>query len=77
MEKMKEIGIIRHLDDLGRVVIPKEIRTRYGLEEGTPIEIFTKGNEIILKKANTTICQKCGQLIDAEDKFCRNCGKEQ
>lgn len=74
---MKETGIIRHLDDLGRVVIPRELRTRYKLEEGTPIEIFTKGKQIILEKANTTICQKCGQLIDSEDKFCRNCGKEQ
>lgn len=74
---MKETGIIRHLDDLGRVVIPRELRTRYKLEEGTPIEIFTKGKQIILEKANTTICQKCGKLIDSEDKFCRNCGKEQ
>lgn len=74
---MKETGIIRHLDDLGRVVIPKEIRTRYGLEERTPIEIFTKGNEIILKKFNSRVCAECGQAIDIEDKFCRNCGKEQ
>ena len=40
---MKETGIIRKLDELGRVVIPRELRTRYMLEEGTLIEIFTKG----------------------------------
>lgn len=74
---MKETGIIRHLDDLGRVVIPRELRTRYKLEEGTPIEIFTKGNEIILRKFNQNVCSECGQTIDTEDKFCRNCGKEQ
>ena len=74
---MKETGIIRKLDELGRVVIPRELRTRYMLEEGTPIEIFTKGNEIILKKFNPTVCTECGKAIDAEDKFCRNCGKEQ
>lgn len=74
---MKETGIIRKLDELGRIVIPKEIREKYSLEPGIPIEIFTKGKQIILEKANTTICQKCGQLIDSEDKFCRNCGKEQ
>ncbi len=74
---MKETGIIRKLDELGRVVIPKELRERYRLEEGTPIEIFTQGNEIILKKFNQNVCKECGQVIDAEDKFCRNCGKEQ
>lgn len=74
---MKETGIIRRLDDLGRVVIPKELRDRYQIEEGTPIEIFTKGNEIILKKASFKTCKECGQTIDDNDKFCRNCGKEQ
>ena len=74
---MKATGIVRPVDPLGRVVIPRELRTRYGLEEGTPIEIFTKGNEIILKKFNPRVCAECGKAIDAEDKFYRNCGKEQ
>lgn len=73
---MKETGIIRKLDELGRIVIPRELRKRYKLEEGTPIEIFTKGNEIILRKFNQSVCSECGQTIDADDKFCRNCGKE-
>ncbi len=48
---MKATGIVRRIDDLGRVVIPKEIRRVNRLHEGTPMEIFTdKEGEIILKK---------------------------
>ena len=48
---MKATGIVRRIDDLGRVVIPKEIRRTLRLREGTPLEIFTDGEgEIILKK---------------------------
>jgi len=48
---MKATGIVRRIDDLGRVVIPKEIRRTLRLGEGTPLEIFIeKDGEIILKK---------------------------
>ena len=48
---MKATGIVRRIDDLGRVVIPKEIRRTLRLHEGTPLEIFTdREGEIILKK---------------------------
>lgn len=48
---MKATGIVRRIDDLGRVVIPKEIRRTLRIKEGTPLEIFTdKEGEIILKK---------------------------
>ena len=48
---MKAPGIVRRIDDLGRVVIPKEIRRTLRLREGTPLEIFTdREGEIILKK---------------------------
>ena len=48
---MKATGIVRRIDDLGRVVIPKEIRRTLSLREGTPLEIFTaREGEIILKK---------------------------
>ena len=47
---MKATGIVRRIDDLGRVVIPKEIRRTLRIKEGTPLEIFTdKEGEIILK----------------------------
>lgn len=48
---MKATGIVRRIDDLGRVVIPKEIRRTQRLREGTPLEIYTDHEgEIILKK---------------------------
>ncbi|MDD6327727.1 MAG: stage V sporulation protein T [Lachnospiraceae bacterium] len=48
---LKATGIVRRIDDLGRVVVPKEIRRVLHLREGDPIEIFTdKDGEIILKK---------------------------
>ena len=48
---MKATGIVSRIDDLGRVVIPKEIRRTLRLREGTPLEIFTdREGEIILKK---------------------------
>ena len=48
---MKATGIVRRIDDLGRVVIPKEIRKTLRIKEGTPLEIFTdREGEIILKK---------------------------
>lgn len=42
-------GIIRRVDDLGRIVIPKEIRLARGWEEGAPIEIVPDGEDIILR----------------------------
>ena len=48
---MKATGVVRRIDDLGRVVIPKEIRKTLRIKEGEPLEIFTdKEGEIILKK---------------------------
>ncbi|MCI9641247.1 MAG: AbrB/MazE/SpoVT family DNA-binding domain-containing protein [Eubacterium sp.] len=42
-------GIIRRIDDLGRVVIPKEIRRRLNLSEGDPMEISVEGNKVCLE----------------------------
>ena len=50
-KEMKATGIVRRIDDLGRVVIPKEIRRTLRIREGDPLEIFTdREGEIILKK---------------------------
>ncbi len=48
---MKATGIVRRIDELGRVVIPKELRRSFKINEGDPIEIFVEeGGEVILKK---------------------------
>ena len=48
---MKATGIVRRIDDLGRVVVPKEIRKQLHIRDGDPLDIFTdREGEIILKK---------------------------
>jgi len=47
---MKQTGIIRRIDDLGRVVIPKEIRRSLRLREGDPLEVFVENGAVIYKK---------------------------
>ena len=47
---MKSTGIIRRVDVLGRVVIPKELRKMLKINEGDPIEIYVERDEVILKK---------------------------
>lgn len=48
---MKETGVVRRIDELGRIVIPKEIRKNLRIREGDPVEIFvTQGDNIVLKK---------------------------
>lgn len=49
---MKATGIVRRIDDLGRIVIPKEIRRGSGIREGDPFEIFVDNGTIILKRYN-------------------------
>lgn len=56
---MKSTGIIRRVDELGRIVIPKEIRDQFGIIEKDPIEIFVEGGSIILKQYNPS-CIFCG-----------------
>ena len=48
---MKATGIVRRIDDLGRIVVPKEIRRTLRIREGDPLEIFTsREGEIMLRK---------------------------
>ena len=47
---MKATGIVRRIDELGRVVVPKEIRKTLRISEGDPLEIYTDKDELILKK---------------------------
>lgn len=49
---MKSTGVVRRIDELGRIVIPKEIRRNLNLRDGENVEIFTENDAIILKKYN-------------------------
>lgn len=51
--------MMRKVDDLGRVVIPKEIRERHGIKEGTPVQFKEEGNIIMISRSTPT-CMVCG-----------------
>ena len=56
---MKSTGIVRRIDELGRVVLPVELRRSMGIEVRDSIEIFVEGDSIILKKFSQS-CIFCG-----------------
>ena len=56
---MKTKGLTRHVDELGRIVVPKEMRRKLDITEGTLVEIYMEGDTIVLKKDQTT-CIFCG-----------------
>lgn len=60
---MKSTGIVRKLDELGRIVLPIELRRTLGIEEKDPLEIFVEDNKIILKKYQPA-CIFCGNAQD-------------
>ena len=66
---MKATGIVRRIDDLGRVVIPKEIRRTQRIREGDPLEIFISADgEVIFKKYSpvgelSTIASQCAEVL--------------
>ena len=73
---MKNTGIVRKLDELGRIVIPKEIRDNFEMKEGTELDISVKGNKIILEKHKDTFCPRCLKRCEYTDNFCSRCGLE-
>ena len=76
---MKSTGIVRRVDELGRVVIPIELRNKFNISEKDPIEIYVDGSSIILKKYEQT-CIFCGvskNLIDYKGKLvCCKCAQQ-
>ena len=64
---MKATGIVRRIDDLGRVVIPKEIRHNMKISEGEPLEIFVEDDSIIFKKYSTdgkALAESCADWVN-------------
>ncbi len=73
---MKSTGILRKVDELGRIVIPIELRNKLDIHEKDALEIYVEGNDIILKKfePNCTFCGKTKKLIEFSDKLiCTKC----
>ena len=65
---MKATGIIRRIDDLGRVVIPKEIRRTLRIREGDPLEIYVDGNDSVVYRKYSPLA--IGQNAAAAKRRC-------
>ena len=76
---MKSLGIVRKIDELGRIVLPIETRKRLGLEPKDPVEIFVEKDRVVLKKYEPA-CIFCGDSNNLEiykdKKICKNCLRE-
>ena len=73
---MKQTGIFREIDKLGRIVIPMELRKTLNIKEGDPIEFKLEGGAIVLRamKPRCQFCDSEFELSDFEGKFiCRTC----
>ena len=73
---MRDTGVIRRIDELGRIVIPKEIRKTLRIREGDPLEIYTENGELIFKKYSPIANVKeiasgvCDSLYELTEKIC-------
>ena len=59
---MKSTGIVRRIDDLGRVVIPKEVRRTMHIKEGDPLELFMEGEYVCFKRYDS--CHPIRQCLE-------------
>ena len=76
---MKSVGIVRKVDELGRVVIPIELRRTLGIEEKDALEIYVDGEHIILKKYEPAciFCDDARDVIMYKGKnICKKCLEE-
>ena len=62
---MTKSGITRKIDELGRIVVPKEMRYNLGIRDGEPLEIYTEDNSIIIKKYS-----QVGNIKDISENLC-------
>ncbi len=76
---MKSTGIVRNIDELGRVVVPKELRKKLGIANTDPVEIYVEEDKIILKKY-IPVCHFCGSTEGLrsfrEKNICASCIRE-
>ena len=74
IDKMKATGVIRRVDDLGRIIIPKSVRKELNIKEGEPMELFIDGNDVVFRKytfdncenetCNCDACVKNGEVME-------------
>ena len=73
---MKSTGIVRKVDQLGRIVLPAELRRTFKIKEGDDIEIYTEGEQIVLQKYRPA-CIFCGEVSNVSiykgKRICKNC----
>jgi len=73
---MLNSGIVRKIDNLGRIVIPKELRKVLGFDTGEPVEIYTEGEYVMLKKYEPA-CIFCGEAANVTwykgKNICKSC----
>ena len=73
---MKSTGIVRHIDELGRIVVPKEMRDKMNIDKNDPVEIFVDGDKIILTKYSPycTFCQSEDGITEFKGRnVCKAC----
>ena len=76
---MKAIGMYRKVDDLGRIVLPAELRKLFGINEGDRLEIFVDDGQIVLSKIEETcaLCSGADKLITVRGRLvCGICRKQ-
>ena len=76
---MKATGIVRKVDDLGRIVLPIDVRRERGIEPKDDIEIYVDGEYIVIQKYNPrcVLCGEPGSLIEFQGKrVCLSCVRE-
>ena len=75
---MKSTGIVRRMDELGRIVLPKELRMTLGIDQKDPLEIYVDGEYVILKK-HQPACIFCGETADMvtyqAKNICKKCAQ--
>lgn len=73
---LQSTGIVRKVDDVGRFVLPIELRRTLGLEHGVPLEIYTQGETILLRRYQPfcTFCGHGGTMVTHHGKHvCKGC----
>lgn len=76
MKKSKSTGIIRKVDELGRIVIPIKLRNKFEIVEKTEMEFFVEGSRIVLQKyeESCSFCKNRTNLIEFNNKMiCKDC----